>query len=70
MVSTGAYQPFAEPWRTTALRTGGIALAIGVVVGLYQRQLAAVPDATLLALWFTLWRDWQAEVLERSTMAP
>jgi hypothetical protein len=47
-------EPFTEPWRATALRTGAIALAIGVGVGLYKRQLAAVPLATLLALWFTL----------------
>jgi hypothetical protein len=47
-------EPFAEPWRVTALRTGTIAVAIGVGVGLYQRQLAAVPIATLFALWFTL----------------
>lgn len=48
------WEPFVEPWRATALRTGAIALAIGVGVGLYKRQLAAVPLATLLALWFTL----------------
>lgn len=45
---------FSEPWRATALRTGTIALAIGVGVGLYQRQLAAVPLTALNALWFTL----------------
>lgn len=47
-------QPFTEPWRDTAFRTGSIALAIGVAVGLYQRRLAAVPITTLVALWFTL----------------
>jgi hypothetical protein len=31
-----------------------LALAIGVGVGLYQRQLAMVPMVTLFALWFTL----------------
>ena len=45
---------FTEPWRATALRTGTIALAIGVGVGLYQRRLAAVPVTTAVALWFTL----------------
>lgn len=46
--------PFSEPWRTTALRTGSIALGVGLGVGLYQRHLAVVPLVTLLALWFTL----------------
>jgi hypothetical protein len=31
-----------------------LALAIGVGVGLYQRQFAIVPLVTLFALWFTL----------------
>lgn len=44
---------FTEPWRTTALRTGGMALAAGIGVGLYRRQLTVVPLAALLALWFT-----------------
>jgi hypothetical protein len=48
------WEPFTEPWRATALRTGAIALAIGVGVGLYKQQLAAAFLATLLALWFTL----------------
>ncbi len=45
---------FSEPWRTTALRTGSLALAIGAGVGLLQRHLAVVLPVTLLALWFTL----------------
>ena len=48
------WEPFTESWRATALRTGLLALAIGVGVGLYQRQLASVPLVTLFALWFTL----------------
>ena len=47
-------ETFSEPWRTTLLRTGTIALAIGVGIGLYQRHLAVVPLAALIALWFTL----------------
>lgn len=47
-------QPFAEPWRTTAFRTGSLALAAGVCVGLIKRHLAVVPSVTLFALWFTL----------------
>jgi len=48
------WQPFAEPWRNTALRTGSLALAIGIGVGLYRRQFSIIPIVTLLALWFTL----------------
>jgi hypothetical protein len=47
-------QPFAEPWQTTALRTGSLALAAGLGVGLIQGHLAVVPSVTLFALWFTL----------------
>lgn len=46
--------PFSEPWRRTALRTGSIALGIGLGVGLYRHRLAVVPLVTLVALWFTL----------------
>ena len=49
-----ATQPFSEPWHTTALRTGSLALAVGAAVGLRERRLAVVLPATLLALWFTL----------------
>jgi hypothetical protein len=45
---------FTEPWRTTAIRTGTLAVVAGVGAGLYTRQLAVVPITTLLALWFTL----------------
>jgi hypothetical protein len=48
------WEPFTEPWRTTALRTGLLALGIGIGVGVYARRPALVPLATLLALWFTL----------------
>jgi hypothetical protein len=48
------WEPFVEPWRTTVRRAGLLALAIGVGVGLYARQLATVPLVTLIALWFTL----------------
>jgi hypothetical protein len=47
-------EPFAEPWRTTALRTGLLALAAGIGVGLIKGHLALVPWVTLFALWFTL----------------
>jgi hypothetical protein len=58
-------EPFSEPWRATALRTGSLALAIGIAAGLYERRLAAVPLTTLLALWFTLGGHF-AEVLFRN----
>ena len=47
-------QRFAEPWHATALRTVGLAIAIGLGVGLIKGRLAVVPSVTLLALWFTL----------------
>ena len=47
-------QPFSEPWRTTALRTGLLALAVGAAAGLRQHQIADIPAVSLLALWFTL----------------
>jgi len=48
------WKPFAEPWRTTALRNGTIAVAIGLGVGLSTRQFAVGFLASVLALWFTL----------------
>ena len=45
---------YAEPWSITLRRTVGLALAIGIGVGLVQRRLWLVPIAALLALWFTL----------------
>ncbi|HET9708084.1 MAG TPA: hypothetical protein VFP39_07255 [Gemmatimonadales bacterium] len=47
-------QRFAEPWRTTALRTGSLALLIGVVLSIATRRPAALLVGTLMALWFTL----------------
>jgi hypothetical protein len=47
------WTPFTEDWRTTARRTGLIALAIGIGAGLCTR-LALVPVVTMSALWFTL----------------
>lgn len=61
--------PFSEPWRTTALRTGSIALGVGLGVGLYQRHLAVVPLVTLLALWFTLGGHY-VELLFRNRLGP
>ena len=54
MVTESRREPFTEPWSSTALRTGSIALAVGIGVGLYQRHFTVVPVTTLLALWFTL----------------
>ena len=67
MPTQTAPEPFSEPWRSTALRTGSLALAIGIAVGLYQRRLAAVPLTALLALWFTLGGHF-AEVLLRNRL--
>src|SRR5215813_2545306 len=60
---------FAEPRRTTALRTGSIALAIGVGVALVRRQLSLLPVVTLMALWFTLGGHY-VELLFRNRLAP
>ena len=49
-----AMQPFSEPWSRTALRTGALALLVGVGIGLARHRLGMVPFATLMALWFTL----------------
>ena len=45
---------FSEPLSRTLRRTVGLALAIGVIVGLVQHRLWLVPITALLALWFTL----------------
>jgi hypothetical protein len=65
MASQTLPEPFSEPWRATALRNGSLASAIGIVVGLFERRLAAVLLTTLLALWFTLGGHF-AEVLFRN----
>ena len=62
-------QRFSEPWRTTAIRTGSLALVVGVAVGAFTRQFAVTPLATLLALWFTLGGHF-AELLFRNTLRP
>ena len=51
------------------MRTGSLALAIGLGVGLYLRRLDAVPAATIVALWFTLGGHF-AEVVFRNGLAP
>jgi hypothetical protein len=55
-MSTAADNPerFSEPWWATALRTVGIALGIGLAVGLSRHRLVLVPVVTAVALWFTL----------------
>jgi hypothetical protein len=54
MTTRAHWEPFAEPWHATALRTVGLALGIGLGVGLFTRHLATTPLVVLLALWFTL----------------
>ncbi|HKE89070.1 MAG TPA: hypothetical protein VKB45_01960 [Gemmatimonadales bacterium] len=60
---------FTEPGRATALRTGSIALAIGIGVTLARRQLSLLPVVTLMALWFTLGGHY-VELLFRNRLAP
>ena len=45
---------YSEPLSITLRRTVGLALAIGIGVGLVQHRLRLIPVTTLLALWFTL----------------
>lgn len=54
MSSPPTWHPCVEPWPATARRTGGLAVLIGLGVGLYSRHLGLVPTVTLVALWFTL----------------
>ena len=63
------WQPFSESWRTTLLRTGALAVAIGIGVGLFRRQPAIIPLVTLLALWFTLGGHY-VEVVFRNYLQP
>lgn len=69
MASETGWKPFAEAWRTTALRNGTITVAIGLGVGLYTRQIAAGLLASVLALWFTLGGHF-LEVLFRNRLGP
>jgi len=69
MITAEHHHPFTEPWRVTALRTGAIALAVGLGVGLYTRQLAAAIVSSIVALWFTLGGH-VLEVLFRNRLHP
>lgn len=48
------WQPVAEPWRTTLLRNGSLAVALGAALSLSDRRLPMLFVGTLMALWFTL----------------
>jgi len=54
MTSQSRRELAAEPWQSTALRTGTIALAIGACVGVSSGRLSVVLPTSLIALWFTL----------------
>jgi hypothetical protein len=60
-------EQFREPWRTTAIRTGSLALAVGVGAGVFTGRLAVAPLATLMALWLTLGGHF-VELLYRNTL--
>ena len=51
---TAPWQPFREPVRSTALRTGGIALVVGTVLALTSRGRISWPMAVVLVLWISL----------------
>src|SRR5262245_37713771 len=48
---TSQWQPYREPARSTLLRTGIIAIAIGAVLARFGGGLHRWPMATVLALW-------------------
>jgi hypothetical protein len=60
---------FSEAWSTTLLRTVGLAVAIGLGVGLYLHRLTLAPITALLALWFTLGGHF-VELLCRNELRP
>jgi len=55
---TPHFQPVREPLTTTLLRTGLIALAVGVFLAYRWGALARWPLASLLVLWFSLGGHW------------
>jgi len=55
---TSPWQPFREPLRITLLRTGMIALVIGLVLARFRLGMARWPIATLLALWPSFGGHW------------
>jgi hypothetical protein len=55
---TSPWQPFREPFRTTLLRTGTIAIVVGAAIaGLGGRQ-ASWPLVTLLVFWPSFGGHW------------
>jgi hypothetical protein len=55
---TPKWQSFREPLRTTLLRNGVIAIAIGFVLARFWGGLARWPIASLLAIWPSLGGHW------------
>jgi hypothetical protein len=56
---TAPFQPYREPLRSTLLRTGSIAIAIGAVLAIaFHGGVARWPAATLLALWPAFGGHW------------
>jgi hypothetical protein len=49
---------YHEPLRVTLLRTGLLALVVGLLAALLQRQPASWPQWTAFALWFTFGGHW------------
>jgi hypothetical protein len=53
------FQPYREPLRTTLLRTGAIAVAIGAVIAIASHGgMSHLPAATLIALWPAFGGHW------------
>jgi hypothetical protein len=47
-----------EPLQVTLVRTGGIALVVGLVAAVVQHQSSSWPHWTVFALWFTFGGHW------------
>lgn len=58
MPAPGTWQPFHEPLRVTLVRTGLVGLAIGCIAAIVQGRLAAGPEWTVFALWFSFGGHW------------
>lgn len=54
MTPTNAWTPYSEPVRTTALRTGGIALVGGLLLARFGFGMRHFPLAVAIVLWFSL----------------
>jgi hypothetical protein len=55
---TSQWQPYREPFHTTILRTGMIAIVCGAVLARFRGGMARWLTATLLVLWVSFGGHW------------